>query len=131
VELYHVSTYIPSWSGQGQLFLLTAMDFVQHDFNSMNWNVANYSVTVVLCALLVNLFGQLSGKFFVTHNVHILNMCFVKCFCLVMYWVQSYCQTSRMLYCGKSEVSDCYVLVKCIPMRGGGNVAAETACLLE
>jgi hypothetical protein len=99
----------------------------------MNWNVATYeySVSVVLCALLVDLFGRLSVKFFVTHNVHILKMYFIKSFCWVMYLVQSYCQTSRMLYCGKSDVSDCYMLVKCIAMRDGGNVAAETACLVE
>ena len=74
--------------------------------------------------------GRLSVKFFVTH-VHILKMYFIKCFCWVMYWVQSYCQTPSMLYCGKSDVSDCHMLVKCIAMRGGGNVAAETACLVE
>ena len=79
---------------------------------------------------MVDLFGRLSVKFFGIHNVRILKMYFIKCFCWVMYRVQSYCWTSRMLYCGKS-VSDCYMLVKCIAMRGGGNVAAETACLVE
>jgi len=40
----------------------------------MNWNVATYSVNVVLYALLVDLFGWLTVKFFATHNVHVLKM---------------------------------------------------------
>ena len=36
-----------------------------------------------------------------------------------------------MVYCGNPDVSDCHVLVKCIVVRGGGNVAAETVCLVE
>ena len=86
----------------------------------MNWNLATHAMSVVLCAILVDLVGWLSVKFFVTHNVHNLKVYIIKkSFCWVLCWVQSYCLTSRLLYCGKSGVSDFYMLVKCIAMRGG------------